>query len=154
VTITGADGRQWWVGRRWLPWRPKKRDVGLDLPVESANLEFGDEPIGCLIVIAVAVLLIAFPFLLIMTVLVAEWLLVLLFLPAAVIVRVALGKPWVISARGRSASGERWRYAGEAKGWWDSREAIRTVRDEIAMYGEPRSLPLIRHKVRPADTSR
>ncbi len=101
--MTGPDGRTWWVGRRWLPWRPKRRE--LDGDSNCPDFDFADEPIGCLIGLVVAGVVLAVPIVAALIIFVAEWLIVLLVLPIAVLVRVALGKPWVISARGRSAAG-------------------------------------------------
>ncbi|GAB4060438.1 hypothetical protein GCM10028775_76230 [Catellatospora paridis] len=133
--ITGADGRQWWVGRRWLPWRPRRRR---SVPEgEPEFLKLADGSLGCA---SVLMIVLALPVLVVLVVLAVEWLLVLLLLPLWVLARFLFGAPWLIVARGRSPEGRRWRYYGKVKGWRAGTDMIDTVRAEIARHGEPRSL--------------
>ncbi|MDI1466262.1 hypothetical protein QEZ54_35320 [Catellatospora sp. KI3] len=139
---SGADGREWWVGRRWLPWKPKARDFG---PGDSGLMEFGsvdlgDHPVGCAIAIAVGLLVLAFPFLLALAIFVTEWLIVLLLLPLFVLIRTLFGVPWRVVGRGRSPDGRRWRYYTQVQGWRGSGELIDRALADIRVYGEPRCL--------------
>ncbi|MGN9907376.1 hypothetical protein ACTMTJ_07430 [Phytohabitans sp. LJ34] len=133
MRIEGPDGRRWWVGRRWLPWRPRGRDMGkgglTDFPIS------GDEPIGLLIAIVVAAVLVLFPVVLVAAIFVAEWLLLLLLLPIITLLRVGFGMPWTVVARSGGV-----RYAEQVAGWRRSRELIQSTSTEIKEYGEPRSL--------------
>lgn len=95
----------------------------------------GDEPIGLLITIGVAVLVLILPVLLVAAVFVAEWLILLLLLPIVTLLRVGFGMPWTVVARTRGA-----RYAEQVAGWRRSRELIQSTRSDIEVYGEPRSL--------------
>lgn len=139
--VMGADGRQWWVGRRWLPWRPRRRRSVPEGEPELLKLADGlDASPGCAIVWAVLMVVLALPVLVLLAVLAVEWLLVLLLLPLWVLARFLFGAPWVIVARGRSPEGRRWRYYGKIKGWRAGTAMIDEVRAEIERYGEPRSL--------------
>ncbi|MDQ7907330.1 hypothetical protein RB614_22705 [Phytohabitans sp. ZYX-F-186] len=134
MRIEGPDGRRWWVGRRWLPWRwrPRGADVGGGVPDFPVS---GDEPIGFLIAIGVLAVIVVLPAILVAAVFVAEWLLLLLLLPIVTVLRVGFGMPWTVVARAKGA-----RYTEQVSGWRRSRELIRTTRSEIKEYGEPRSL--------------
>lgn len=134
MRIEGPDGRRWWVGRRWLPWRPRGRDLGGGGVPEVPAIS-GDEPIGLLVAIGVALLVVILPVILVAAVFVAEWLLLLLLLPIVTLLRVGFGMPWTVVARTTGA-----RYAEQVAGWRTSRELIDTARAEIAAHGEPRSL--------------
>ncbi|MFC7246381.1 hypothetical protein ACFQO7_28225 [Catellatospora aurea] len=138
--VTGPDGHEWWVGRRWLPWRPaRRRRDGESLGDSSqlAPLAGADGMFGCVMVLMIIV---AFPVVLLLVFLAIEWLVVLLLLPLWVLARVLFGVPWVIVARGRSADGRRWRYYGRAAGWRGSAALIDAVREEVRLHGAPRSL--------------
>ena len=95
----------------------------------------GDEPIGLLIAIVIAVVALLFPVILVAAVFVAEWMLLLLLLPIITLLRVGFGMPWTIVARTGGV-----RYAEQVAGWRRSRELIRSTRADIREYGEPRSL--------------
>ncbi|MBV1855352.1 hypothetical protein [Catellatospora tritici] len=139
---SGADGREWWVGRRWLPWQPKARDLGRGDSgfMEFGSIDLGDEPIGCAIAIVVGALILTFPFLLALAIFVAEWLIVLLLLPLFVLIRTLFGVPWRVVGRGKSLDGRRWRYYTQVQGWRGSGELIDRALEEIRVYGEPRCL--------------
>lgn len=95
----------------------------------------GDEPIGLLVAIGIAVVVVILPVILVAAVFVAEWLLLFLLLPIVTLLRVGFGMPWTVVAR---TSGVR--YAEQVAGWRMSRELIEATRAEIAAHGEPRSL--------------
>jgi len=95
----------------------------------------GDEPIGLLIAIGVAILLVVLPVILVAAVFVAEWLILLLLLPIVTLLRVGFGMPWTVVARTPGT-----RYAEQVVGWRVSRRLIQTTRSDLGEYGEPRSL--------------
>ncbi len=134
MRVRAPDRRRWWVGRRWLPWRPRLRAApgGIDF---SAAFD-GDD-----VFVLVLVLLFALPILLFLTLFAVEWLLVLGCLPLLFLVRLVLRVPWPVVARSRDDAGARIRCATEVRGWRASRDLIRVVADEIRRYGRPRSLP-------------
>ncbi len=59
----------------------------------------GDEPIGLLIAIGIAVLVVILPVILVAAVFVAESLILLLLLPIVTLLRVGFGMPWTVVAR-------------------------------------------------------
>lgn len=139
--VTGADGREWWVGRRWLPWRPRRRGDAVLGDGNFLQMAAGvDEPVGCAVALIIAGVVLALPFVVVLTLLVAEWLVVLALLPLWMLARAAFGAPWRVVARGRDADGRRWRYYGRVPGWRASAALIDTVCEEIRGNGEPRSL--------------
>jgi hypothetical protein len=120
VKVTDPSGQTWRVSRRWVPWRPRFRDV------ESSNLlDFGnggggsggdggssggggggfDIDLGeALVIIAVVIAAIVFlifvaPVLLAIVFALAEWLIVLVVLPIAVAGRVIFGRKWHVEVR-------------------------------------------------------
>src|SRR4051794_6779963 len=111
-TITAADGARWRLGRRWLPWRPKAR-VPDGLP--TMDLPDVDGVIGAILLAIAAIILI--PLLVILMIVVAEWLLVLLLLPLAMLARAAFGVPWTVYARVRTPDGRGQRRYAKVRGW-------------------------------------
>ncbi len=95
----------------------------------------GDEPIGLLIAIGIAVLVVILPVILVAAIFVAEWLILLLLLPIVTLLRVGFGMPWTVVARTSGA-----RYAEQVAGWRASRELIEATRSDLRDHGEPRSL--------------
>ncbi|WP_026212150.1 hypothetical protein [Longispora albida] len=136
----GPDRRRWWVGRRWLPWRPRTSDLGnlpsIDMP------DAGDDWFG-IIILVVVIVLFGIPLLLFVLTFVLEWLLLLLLLPVVMIGRSLFGVPWTIVARTKGTS-----YTGQATGWRASAELIGRTEAEIARSGAPWSLTLRPRKPR------
>jgi hypothetical protein len=135
MRVHGPDGRRWWVGRRWLPWRPRARKI--DREFHDFATVGADEPISFLIGLGLTVALLLVPIVLVGVILVAEWLILLLLLPLATLVRIAFGMPWTVVARSRAPYA---RYAGRAHGWGESRALIDSVAEEIARDGAPRTM--------------
>jgi hypothetical protein len=97
VRATARDGRTIDVRRRWLPWRPRVRDVeGGDVWL----IDGADDVIGfvVLLVLSVAVSLVLV-FLLPPLVFIAEALVVAAAIPVATALRILLIRPWTIEAR-------------------------------------------------------
>jgi hypothetical protein len=135
VRIDDPSGRTWWVGRRWLPWKPRKRArVGT---VDASFLELLaalEHPIF----FAIGLLLVL-PALAILLLLLVEWLAVLALLPLLALARLALPVPWTVVARRRDPDGTRVRYASAVRGLPASRALIDTAAQEITRRGEPTS---------------
>lgn len=106
VKVEDPSGQTWRVSRRWVPWRRRvKGDVESFPDVMPDGL--GDDPVSAVIA-AIALVLIA-PFVVLVVVVGAEFLLLLLLLPFAVLGRVLLGRHWAVEVR------RGW------KPWWEVR---------------------------------
>jgi hypothetical protein len=143
MRIVAADGTRWWIGRRWLPWRPKQRFDAPDWDGSGAaglDMPDGDEPVGCAIAMGIFVAILVLPILVVATIFVAEWLALLLLLPILTLVRIGFGMPWTIVARGKRPDGVHVRYSGQVRGWGASRRLIDEVEVQIRTFGAPRAL--------------
>jgi hypothetical protein len=140
--VRGPDGTTWRVGRRWLPWRPRRR-AGVATPwVDGLEFAGADDAVGCLVAVAVAVLL---PVIVLAVMFALEWLALAAVLPVAVAARAITGRPWIVTARplesvGVPGHGGHLRYAYAVRGWPASRRAIETARRDIGRTGVPESL--------------
>jgi hypothetical protein len=135
MRVDDPFGRTWWVGRRWLPWKPRRRSRTTVNPEALELAEAAEHP-----VLLVIVLLFVFPVLAVLLLLLVEWLAVLALLPLLFLLRMALPVPWTVVARRRDPDGSRTRYASPMRGLAASRALIDTVAAEIARSGEPTSL--------------
>jgi hypothetical protein len=120
VRVRDLDGKTWRVGRRWLPWRRRIREIPDVNDYSLPDLDIGDDLPGFLAVLAIAfVVIITLPFLLLAIGFMIELSLLLSLLPVAVLFRVALRRPWtvqVIAPDGSLAAAEPvvgWRESGE-----------------------------------------
>jgi hypothetical protein len=148
VRVVDPYGRAWWVGRRWLPWKPRRRArVPIVNEAAAEAMEAAEHP-----VILVIVLLALFPIVPILLLLLAEWLAVLALIPLLVLARLALPIPWTIVARRRDPDGTRVRYAAARRGLFVSRALIDRAAHEIVRSGAPGSLG--RPNVRPPRADR
>ena len=122
MRVTTADGRELRIGRRWLPWRPRTRNVDGD--ANFFDLVGGDDPMGFVLSILLAlVLTLLAPVLAVVLVLTGEVLLVLALLPLAVLLRVLLRRPWLVEVR----EGRTLLAAEPVVGWRASGERIRQL---------------------------
>jgi len=113
------------VRRKWLPWRRKAKlkDVDwFDVP------DFGDDPIGLIILGIVLVPLIA-----ILVLFLGEFLLLLLVLPLVMVARAVFGKPWTIEV----SQQRRLLAAEQAKGWKQSGDRIQQIAKLLRIGGLP-----------------
>jgi hypothetical protein len=130
IEVTAPDGSRWTVGRKVLPWRPKRRirGDGFDLPGVSFGDFAGDDPISLVLGVIAAVLLFLALLVLLgpmfgLLVLGFEWLVVLALGFLGVVGRLLLGRPFVVYAAGSEGSYQvtrvsGWREAGrEAREW-------------------------------------
>lgn len=137
--IYGADNRMWVVGRRWLPWKPRRRGRFVEAGDAMHGIDFGvglfDEgPWGLLMTVIVAVvfvLFLVFVFPVILTAL--EIVLVLVLLPLFVVARIVLRKPWIIVARTKGPPPEE--RTASVSGWTASSRAMDELIQEIRSRG-------------------
>lgn len=137
-TIRGADGREWRVARRWLPWAPRKRgrfDGAADaLHGSDLGVDIGDGPAGVVIAIVAAVAFVLFiVFVLPIVLTILEIVLVLFLLPLFVVARLVLRKPWVIVARTKGPPPEE--RSASVSGWRASGNAMQELVQEIQVRG-------------------
>jgi hypothetical protein len=136
-TVTAPDGREWKVGRQWLPRRVRirpDRSIG-DLSDLMLWDDLGGFAIG--ILIAVGLLLVVFVIFPIVAI-ALELLLLILLLLVGVIGRVALRKPWHVLARTGEAA-----YRWPVKGWRASGERIDEVAAALASGSMPPGAELV-----------
>jgi hypothetical protein len=139
MKVHSPDGRQWRIGRRWLPRRPRlgrvdTPDLGGNLP----DLDFGDDLgiLGTILVAVVAVILAVFLALVLFNVIAIaiELTLVIVLLVAGVIGRVVFRRPWHVVARCGEQS-----FSWRVVGWLRSRRVIADVAGQLAAGArEPR----------------
>ena len=128
-----ADGTEWRVGRKWLPWSPKLRsDLGDIGHFEPGDLF--DSPVGVLFgLVALVVAGVVFFFLFPILALVAEILLIAVVLVGGVGARVVLRRPWLVQAESATR-----RLEWPVVGWRASGAQIKAV---AAALEEDRALP-------------
>ncbi len=138
-TVTAPDGRQWKVGRQWLPWRVRlRRDTfdGPDIGDAGAFDDLGGVAIALgLLALAVIVLFVVFP----VVVLAVEIVVVLLALIAGVFARLVLRKPWHVLARTGEAA-----YRWPVKGWRASGARVEQIADALASGSMPPGAELLK----------
>lgn len=117
MKIQDPHGQTWRVTRRWVPWRRRLRGAWERMP----DLPSGDDPVS--MVLAVAMLILALPVLVLTFVAGLEFLLILLFLPFAVLGRVLFGQHWTVEAR----NGFTPVWEARAGSWRESRTMIQDV---------------------------
>lgn len=132
--VYGADNREWFVGRRWLPWKPRRRRGSADaLDVADGmhvGIDISDGPVSIILgILVVGVVILLFP--VIITAL--EVVLVLVLLPLFVVARLILRKPWIIVARTKGPHPEE--RTAVVSGWRASREAMEAMIQDIRSNG-------------------
>jgi len=122
MLVSALDGRAIEVRRRWLPWKPRLRDVDPGF----VDLTGGaDDPVGFVValvlgLVATVVLAALLPF----AVLASEVLLVLaLVVPLLVLARVFWMLPWIVEA----TNGDTLLGIDKVRGWRDSSDRIRDI---------------------------
>lgn len=136
--MTAPDGREWKVGRQWLPRRLRVRRPDLDWFDPSGGL---DDAGGLLLLLAVfaAVLLVVFVVFPVV-VLALELLLLIFLLLLGVAGRVLFGRPWHVLARTEGAA-----YRWPVKGWRESGERVDQVAGTLASGSVPGGAELLKH---------
>jgi hypothetical protein len=140
VTVQDPDGNTWRVKRRWVShtvrWRGP-RDAGALTPDGLDFLPFADD-LGCLPAIGIAVTVIAvvalaFFFVLPALVFAVELLVVLAAIALGVLARVLFRRPWTVEARRLDTRtvGRTWQVVG----WRASGELVRTVAERVRSTG-------------------
>jgi hypothetical protein len=122
MLVSALDGRAIEVRRRWLPWKPRLRDVDPGFVDLSGG---ADDPVGLVValvlgLVATVVLAAVLPF----AVLASEFLLVLaLLVPLLVLARLFWMLPWIVEAtNGATLLG-----IDKVRGWRDSSDRIRDI---------------------------
>ena len=129
--MTAFDGREWRVGRRWIPWRWRwRRPVdGVDDLADGAGC-LADGLDGILGAIALAIALVLFV-LFVLPVLIAlvELVLLALLVLLGVAVRILLRRPWIVDANPVGSVGlpRSWKVVG----WRRSAEVIQEVATQL-----------------------
>jgi hypothetical protein len=132
MKVRSPDGRQWRIGRRWLPRRPRLGRVdtpdlgGADLP----DFDLGDD-LGVLATIGLAIIgvIVAVFLALVLFNVIAiaiELTLVIVLLVAGLVGRVVFRRPWQVVARSGDES-HSWRVVG----WLRSRRVIADVAGQL-----------------------
>lgn len=127
MKVLDPQGQTWRIGRRWLPWRLRPRDMS-DL---SSGFSLGDDLIGTLVGIVLVVVVL--PILLLVVVFALEFALLLLLLPIVVLIRVAFGRHWKVVVR----RGLRFDSETDGGDWSASRERIFALAKAIESGGPP-----------------
>lgn len=126
--VTTPGGETWKVGRRWLPFRPRR--FGLDLTDVGPGFDIGDlGPISAVLGAIALILVLVFvviPLLALAVQLVA----LLLALIVGVLLRVVFRRPWTVVARrvgGPRTDDRAWRVSG----WRDSGEVVTAAAERL-----------------------
>jgi len=142
VKVTDPSGQTWRVSRRWVPWRPRFRDVDPSNVLDFGNGGGGsgggdgggfDIDLGeALVIIAVVIAAILFlifvaPVMLAVLFALAEWLIVLAVIPIAVLGRVLFGRQWHVEVR----RGWRAWYEVKSGDWTASTMKIHELADAV-----------------------
>lgn len=128
MKVTDPTGDTWRVGRRWLPWRPRRRRVDAsDASVDLAG-SADDLVIAAIILVVVVVVAVVAPWIFVGAVLAVEILVVVLLLPLFVLLRGLRVARWPVAVRrGRSVVWEE-----SVRGWRGSRDRIREIAGAIS----------------------
>jgi hypothetical protein len=139
--VTAPDGRQWKLGRRWMPgrrrvWRPKMRDTG-----DGSWVDFGGDDlgiVGAIVLAVIAVVVIAFLALILLNVvaLAIELIIIVVLLLGGIVGRVVFRRPWTIYAK---TAGHEWQQ--RVVGWRASGRAIDAAASRIASGAELEPAP-------------
>lgn len=136
--VTGPDGRSWRIGRQWLPWQVRRREIDSDDTFHLA--EAADDPLSVLALFALAVVAaVLLAFLLPLLLLGLEIALLTVLVPLLAAFRVLTRRSFTVTARERGksvpAATQRvvgWRASGRvAVGW----------AEQVRSGGQPSRLP-------------
>jgi hypothetical protein len=143
VRFDDRDGVTWRVGRRWLPWRRRIREVP-DLGIDGGP--GGDDPISA--IIGLFLLVLAIPALVVLALLLAELVLLIALLPVVALLRFVAswaGFPWPVEVHSRPAkrrvAGWTLRHAEPVRGWRASGERIEGLHRQIEVGRFEPTLP-------------
>jgi hypothetical protein len=128
VRVKDSKDRTWRVGRRWLPWRRRIRELpdapfGLDAPS-------GDDPISAAIGLVLLVIgaIVLLPVLLVLIGLVLELVVLLALVPIVVAARIAFRRPWTVQV---VAPGGKVVHTERVVGWRASTARITDLAERI-----------------------
>lgn len=145
MKVTDPTGDTWRVRRRWLPWRPRRRDVDGGDP-SAFGASGPDELIGLVLIVVVLALLIVAPWILAGAFLIVEVLVVVLLLPLFLLLRASRLARWPVAVR----QGRTFVWEESVRGWRGSGHRIREIaeaitRGEVALV-KPKNDDLPRHR--------
>lgn len=127
--VTAPDGVRWRVGRRWLPWRFRRRKFDLaDMPwTLDGPIAMADDAAGCLLgaLLGMLTLVLFFVVILPLFLAVVEAMALVVAVLLGVAARLVLRRPWIVQAGRVGHPG--W-VAWKVVGWRRSGEVV----DEIA----------------------
>ena len=138
--VTAPDGREWKVGRQWLPWRARLRRDVIDTPDVTGLFGFDDLGGIALALAALAVLVVLLLVFFPVVVLAVEIVILILALIAGVFARLVLRKPWHVLARTGDAA-----YRWPVKGWRASGQRVDEVADQLGAGSMPLGAELLKH---------
>jgi len=131
--VAALDGRAIRVRRRWVPWRPRKRQFeGFD----AFDIIGGaDDPVSFIGLLVLAIVLALFGgIILTLAVLASEaLLLVALLIPLLAVARMLWILPWIVEA----TNGDTVLGTVPVRGWRDSRDRIRDIADAYQRGQDP-----------------
>lgn len=114
TVVSTHDGGRWRVGRRWVPWRFRRRRRstsldGVELPLDIASIADGP-----FVVIGVVAVIVLFAFTVVPMVLaLIEISILVLLVAAGVLARVLLRRPWIVDVERLDAPGRTsWKVVG------------------------------------------
>ena len=136
--VTGPDGRRWRVGRQWLPWQVRRRE--LDGEDAFHLVDAADDPLSALALFALAVVAaVLLAFLLPLLLLGLEIALLIVLVPLLAAFRVLTRRPFTVTARERGQAMPR--ATQRVVGWRASGRTAARWADQVRNGGQPGDLP-------------
>jgi hypothetical protein len=140
MRVTDPSGRQWVVRRRLIARSPRLGKVtpdGSDWPAAATVGGMSSGGLGSFLVglVAVVVVVVAGAFLLSGLLFLIQIVVLLLFLPVSLLLRVLHLQPWVV--RASTTSGPRVRHRESVVGWRESGERMREIALRLASGAAP-----------------
>ena len=132
--VTGPDGRDWRIGRQWLPWQLRRRKI--DGGDAFNILDAGDDPLSALALFAVAVVAaVMLAFVGPLVLLGLEVALVIVLVPLLAALRVLIRRPFTVTARERDEAVPA--ATQQVVGWRASGRTIAQWVDQVRKGGQP-----------------
>lgn len=138
--VTAPDGTSWTVGPRWrsatgveLPRRDRRDDGRI---IDPCYIGFGVDDLAAALVATVAFIVITLLLLFVVWPLLAlavELLVAALLMVAALIGRVAFGRPWTVEAKSSAGEIRAW----QVRGYGAMRRTVREVTEQLSAGWEP-----------------
>lgn len=136
--VTGPDGRSWRIGRQWLPWQVRRRELDSDDTFHIT--EAADDPLSVLALFALAVVAaVLLAFLLPLLLLGLEFALLVVLVPLLAAFRVLTRRPFTVTARERGKAVPA--ATKQVVGWRASGRTAARWADQVRNGGQPGDLP-------------